>query len=216
MSNYSPEYNISDRIVLNLEAILQTLCGKPEVTRDINFQAQTSDLPLTQAEQRVSAGLMRVNHSGEVCAQALYNGQAVFARDPEVQKVLLHSAYEENDHLNWCKTRLEELHSSASIFNPLWYAGSWALGSFAGLCGDKWSLGFIAETENQVAEHLESHLQRLPRNDTVSRNIVSQMKIDETAHETVALENGGAALPILVKKAMRITSKIMTTLSFYY
>jgi ubiquinone biosynthesis monooxygenase Coq7 len=157
---------------------------------------------------------MRINHVGEVCAQALYQGQATTARLDTVRDKMERAAQEENDHLAWCEQRLEELDSHKSYMNPLWYAGSFAIGAAAGMAGDKWSLGFVVETERQVVRHLEKHLGRLPAQDEKSRAILEQMKVDEAHHATTALQAGGAELPAPIKTAMRISSKLMTTLAY--
>jgi ubiquinone biosynthesis monooxygenase Coq7 len=157
---------------------------------------------------------MRVNHVGEVCAQALYQSQKLFARNPEIQEMLHHSGQEEMDHLAWCETRLHELGSHTSYLNPFWYAGSFAIGMVAGLAGDKWSLGFVAETEKQVENHLESHLEKLPQNDHRSRAIVDQMRLDEIEHGQAAVQAGGASLPRPVQQMMKAMSKIMTTSAY--
>jgi ubiquinone biosynthesis monooxygenase Coq7 len=169
---------------------------------------------LNALEREHSAGLMRVNHVGEVCAQALYQSQKLVARNPEIQAMLRHSAQEEMDHLAWCETRLHELGSHTSYLNPIWYVGSFAIGLLAGLAGDKWSLGFVAETEKQVENHLESHLQKLPSEDYRSRAIVDQMRIDEIEHGQAAIEAGGVALPKPIKNAMQAMSKIMTETAY--
>jgi len=163
--------------------------------------------------RNTSASLMRVNHVGEVCAQALYQGQALTSRSVEVREKMNEAAEEEIDHLNWCFRRIEQLDSHTSYLNPIWYLGSFALGLGAGLAGDKWSLGFLAETERQVVEHLESHLDRLPEEDTVSRAIVAQMAEDEAKHAEMAMRNGAAELPEFIKRAMKATARIMTQLS---
>ncbi len=160
------------------------------------------------------SGLMRINHTGEVCAQALYQGQAMTARLTHVRENMERAALEENDHLDWCNNRLQELGGHTSYLNPLWYLGSFTLGATAGLVGDKWSLGFVAETEKQVVKHLENHLQKIPENDQRSRAILEQMKIDEERHGTMALNAGGMELPEPVKKLMGLTSKVMTTLAY--
>ena len=157
--------------------------------------------------------MMRVNHCGEVCAQALYQGQALTARSQEVRTSMDAAAREEIDHLEWCQQRLGELGSHTSYLNPLWYSGSLGLGLLAGLVGDKWSLGFLAETERQVVRHLEGHLDRLPEGDSKSRAIVEQMKQDEAKHATMALVEGAADLPPAIKVFMTLTAKVMTTLS---
>ena len=158
---------------------------------------------------------MRVNHTGEICAQALYSGQALFARDERVRAVLLGAAAEERDHLAWCRGRLTELGSRPSLLDPLWYAGSFALGVVSGVAGDRWSMGFLAETEAQVERHLEGHLERLPREDLRSRAVVMQMRDDEHRHGAAGREHGAAELPAPVKAAMRIASKVMTRTAYY-
>jgi ubiquinone biosynthesis monooxygenase Coq7 len=157
---------------------------------------------------------MRVNHSGEVCAQALYQGQALTARQPEIQQALKAAASEETEHLNWCESRIHDLGGRKSLLNPAWYAGSLAIGALAGALGDKWNLGFLAETERQVARHLDGHLQRLPAGDAKSRAVVEQMKEDEVRHATTALEHGGAELPAPVKAAMKLSARMMTATTF--
>ncbi len=154
---------------------------------------------------------MRINHTGEVCAQALYQGQALTARKPEVRRSMERSAAEENDHLAWCEERVEELGGRLSLLNPFWYASSFALGAAAGLAGDKWSLGFVAETEKQVEGHLDEHLAQVPESDCRTRAILEQMKEDEIRHGRKAKAHGGVELPEPVKLAMKLTSKLMTT-----
>ena len=158
---------------------------------------------------------MRVNHAGEVSAQALYQGQAITARDRDVRDKLYQSAQEENDHLLWCEDRLHEVGGHTSRLNALWYLGSLGVGVIAGLAGDRWSLGFLAETERQVVRHLEGHMERLPAHDARSRAIVAQMKEDEGHHTTVAIENGAAELPWPVRRAMSLVSKVMTRTAYY-
>ena len=158
---------------------------------------------------------MRVNHSGEICAQALYQGQALTARDPAVQQVLQQAAQEETEHLAWTARRVHELGGHLSLLNPLWYGGSLALGACAGLLGDKWNLGFLAETERQVGEHLQNHLARLPQQDAKSRAVVAQMYADETRHGDMAARLGGAELPSPVKMAMRLSSRVMTRATYW-
>ena len=168
------------------------------------------------AGERARAGhLMRVNHSGEICAQALYQGQALTARRLSVREKLEQAASEENDHLAWCDDRIRDLGARTSYLNPLWYAGAFTLGAMVGLAGDKRSLGFLAETERQVVAHLEKHLARLPAGDSKSRAILDQMRVDEAHHATVALESGGSALPDPVKGLMFLTSKIMTSTAYW-
>ena len=165
--------------------------------------------PLAEPERAAAASLMRINHAGEVAAQGLYHGQALFARDVEVRRHLLEAAAEEQDHLNWCEGRLRELGDGPSKLQPLWYAGSFAIGALAGLTGDAKSLGFVAETEKQVSDHLAEHLERLPASDTASRAVLSQMKADEERHGEAALAAGGHRPPPLVRGLMRAVSQVM-------
>lgn len=165
-------------------------------------------------EREHAAGLMRVNHAGEIAAQALYQGQSVFARDANVRETMRQSAEEEVDHLAWCEERLAELGSGPSKLAPFWYAGSFAIGALAGAAGDRWSLGFVAETERQVEAHLDSHLERLPEHDARSRAIVEQMKADEIRHGEKAVHLGAARLPWPIRQLMRLTSKVMTTTAY--
>lgn len=169
---------------------------------------------LSPAEQQHAAGLMRVNHVGEVCAQALYRGQAVFCRDVSIRNVLHQAAAEEVDHLAWCRDRLEELNSRPSLLNPLWYLGSFSLGALASRAGIPRNLGFMAETERQVEQHLDGHLEQLPAHDERSRRIVEQMRDDEIQHRTTAETHGAVPLPGPVKLAMRLMSKVMTTTAY--
>jgi ubiquinone biosynthesis monooxygenase Coq7 len=173
-------------------------------------EAQKADAALTAEEKRESAALMRVNHAGEVAAQALYHAQALFARDPEVREFMLNAARDETDHLAWCETRLAELGSRPSLLKPLWYAGSFGIGTLAALMGDRASLGFVAETERQVEGHLKGHLDRLPDNDLRSRAIVEAMQHDEQGHGQQALGAGGVHLPGPVRELMRQTARVMT------
>jgi len=170
--------------------------------------------PLTKIERKHSAGLMRVNHSGEVCAQALYQGQSLTAKLPEIRKEMKQAADEEMDHLAWCEQRLDNLGSHTSLLNPVWYGLSFALGAGAGLISDKISLGFVAATEQQVCKHLKNHLENLPSNDYQSKAVVSQMLDDEAEHADTALKAGGADFPRPVKTAMSAVAKVMTTLSY--
>lgn len=198
-----------DKFITELDKGLRTVFSTAHSSRPHPDQA-AGETPLTEAERRHAAGLMRVNHSGEVCAQALYNGQALTARDPAVVAALKQASQEETEHLAWCERRIAELGGHKSLLNPLWYAGSFALGALAGAIGDKWSLGFLAETEHQVGGHLQEHLSQLPASDKKSRAIVTQMQIDEAAHATTAIEHGGVDLPLPVKTTMKLTSKILT------
>ncbi len=203
-----------DRLILEFDTALRSVVGGANAQRPIPGSNLASNSGLDAAERKHAAGLMRVNHVGEVCAQALYQSQKLVARNPEIQEMLNHSGQEEMDHLAWCETRLQELGSHTSYLNPLWYAGSFAIGMAAGLAGDKWSLGFVAETEKQVENHLESHLQKLPKEDQRSRAIVDQMRIDEIAHGQAAKNAGGAHLPEPIQKIMQAMSKVMTTTAY--
>ena len=208
-------YSAFDQFISQADHALRTVLGKPGVTERSSPAAGINDSKLNDEERKHSAGLMRVNHAGEVSAQALYQGQALTARLEEVRASMERAALEENDHLAWTEKRLDDLGDRKSILNPLWYAGSFAIGAFAGAIGDKWSLGFVAETEHQVIKHLDEHLDRLPASDARSRAILLQMKEDEAHHATIALEGGGAELPWPVKKIMQAMSKVMTTTTYY-
>jgi 3-demethoxyubiquinol 3-hydroxylase len=177
--------------------------------------AASSPPSLSEAEKRASAGLMRVNHAGEIAAQALYHGQALVARSDTTRALLLKAAHEETDHLAWCETRLKELDSRPSLLNPLWYAGSFAIGAAAALLGDRASLGFVVETERQVEGHLDEHLARLPQDDTRSRAILQTMRTDEIAHGVSAKAAGGAELPSPVRFLMRNTARLMTSTAYW-
>ena len=203
-------YSPADRLLIGFDQALQTLFGRPRTSQRDN---PASNLPETEqgdAERRHIARLMRINHTGEVCAQALYQGQALTARLPQVRDSMERAALEENDHLAWCEQRLQQLDDRKSLSNPLWYAGSFLLGAGAGLAGDKWSLGFVAETEHQVCEHLQSHLDQLPPEDQRSRAILEQMQHDEQRHATAAIEGGAAELPAPIRFAMKLSAKAMT------
>jgi ubiquinone biosynthesis monooxygenase Coq7 len=216
MNHSSNQRNLSfiDQIIDNLDKGIRASLTKPSAQR-ISPAAAYEDDPIggNEALRKKSAGLMRVNHVGEVCAQALYQGQALTSRSPTVRAKMHGAAEEEIDHLNWCYERIEQLDSHTSILNPLWYAGSFALGFGAGLAGDKWSLGFLAETEKQVVAHLNSHLHRLPEEDVISRAVVSQMASDEAKHAEMATKAGAAELPSPVKNLMKLSAKLMTTVS---
>ena len=207
-------YTPIDKLIGNVDNALRTIVGRPQITERPNPAQGMDEAEMNEAEKKHAAGLMRVNHAGEVSAQGLYAGQALTARLPDVREKMERAAMEENDHLEWCERRLDELGSHKSLLNPLWYFGSFAIGAAAGVAGDKWSLGFVAETEHQVIKHLDEHLQSLPQQDVKSRAVVEQMKEDEAHHATVALQHGGAELPAPVKKMMGLTSKIMTSLAY--
>ena len=203
-----------DRLILEFDTALRSVVGGAHAHRPTPGADFGGSSSLDAAERKHAAGLMRVNHVGEFCAQALYQSQKLVARNPEIQEMLDHSGQEEMDHLAWCETRLQELGSHTSYLNPLWYAGSFAIGLAAGLAGDRWSLGFVAETEKQVENHLESHLEKLPKEDQRSRAIVEQMRIDEIAHGQAAKNAGGANLPEPIQKIMQAMSKVMTTTAY--
>ena len=202
-----------DHLLSAADSALRTLSGAGTASRPCPTPSPTPSAPaaLDDAQRRLSGALMRVNHVGEVCAQALYNAQALSTRDPALRRQFEHAAREETDHLAWTQQRLRELGAHASLLNPLWYAGSFAIGLLAGRAGDAVSLGFVVETERQVEQHLESHLQRLPDADTASRAIVAQMKEDEAGHAAGAQAAGAAPLPAPVRWAMRLAARVMTT-----
>jgi len=204
-----------DALILNLDQGVRTVFGRPKVTGRVNPAEGEAEVELDDRERRRSAGLMRVNHTGEVCAQALYQGQALTARLPQVREKMEQASQEENDHLVWCEGRIKELGSHTSYLNPLWYLGSFAMGAAAGLAGDRWSLGFVAETEHQVVDHLNDHLERLPPQDEKSRAIIEEMRDDEGHHATVALEAGGVELPRPIRRLMALTSKVMTRTAYH-
>jgi len=202
-----------DRLLADAQNALETVAGAPRAARP-NPAAQEADVVLDDAERRHAAGLMRINHVGEVCAQALYVGQASVARDPQTRAHLLEAAQEETDHLAWCADRLRELDSRPSLLNPVWYAGSYAIGVLAGLRGDGWNLGFVVETERQVEAHLEEHLQTLPPADGRSRVILETMKDDEARHADHAEAAGARVLPQPVPTLMAAASKLMKAVAY--
>ena len=203
-----------DSLIIEFDKGLRTLFSVMPSVRE--FPGGLCGEPaLTEADKTLAGALMRVNHVGEVCAQALYQGQALTCRDPETRKTLEKAASEENEHLAWTAHRLDELGSHKSVLNPLWYLGSLSLGAIAGGFGDTWSLGFLAETERQVGEHLDHHLSELPAQDTSSRAIVQQMKADEMRHADTAVGLGARELPASVKLAMRMAAGVMTRAAYY-
>lgn len=210
----APALPTLDRLITLFDRSLRTLAAPPRARRPSPADGQPNE-PLDSAERRHAAGLMRVNHAGEVCAQALYQGQALFARDPASRAALDQAAEEEWDHLAWCAERLSELDADPSALNPLWYGGSLALGAAAALAGDRWSLGFLVETERQVEAHLEGHLDRLPDQDARSRAIVTRMRDDEAQHADRALDLGAAALPAPLRGLMRLSARLMTASSYW-
>ncbi len=211
MRHYSP----IDHLLINLDQALRTVAGKPAVTERANPADAHAESELSAAQKQRTARLMRVNHAGEVAAQALYQGQALTTHTPEVREKMQRAVQEENDHLAWCETRIKELDSHTSVLNPAWYIGSFAIGALAGRAGDKWSLGFVAETEQQVVKHLEEHLRQLPPHDVKSHAILEQMRRDENHHATTALEAGGAPLPTPIKHLMQLTSQVMTRTAYW-
>jgi len=204
-------YTRQDSLLIEFDQALRTLFGRPQVTERTNPANDIADTELSDEQRDHIARLMRINHTGEVCAQGLYQGQAVAARDPAVRSSMQRSAAEENDHLDWCEQRVEELGGRLSLLNPLWFAGSFAIGAAAGIIGDKWSLGFVAETEKQVESHLDHHLKEVPTEDQRTRAILEQMKADEIEHGQKALDHGGVQLPAPVRGLMKFTAKLMTT-----
>lgn len=211
MRNYSP----IDKLFLNLDTGLRTVFGQPVLTERPNPAQHLPDAELSESERMLAGRLMRINHAGEVSAQGLYQGQALTARLPEVREKMERAALEENDHLEWCERRAKEMGTHVSYLNPVWYVGSLAIGAIAGAAGDKWSLGFVVETEHQVVKHLDEHLAQLPEHDQKSRAILEQMKTDEAHHATLALHAGGAPLPAPVKTLMGLVSKVMTRTAYW-
>ena len=200
-------------LILAADSALRTLWAEPRASRPTP-QAATAELVMTDAERREAAALMRVNHVGEVCAQALYTGQALACNDSTLRAKLAEASREETDHLAWTAQRLHELNDRPSLLNPLWYAGAFAIGYAAGrLGGDRVSLGFVVETERQVEAHLQSHMDKLPAADSASRAIVAQMKADEIAHAQMAQKSGAVELPGPVKALMKTAAKVMTTVA---
>jgi ubiquinone biosynthesis monooxygenase Coq7 len=202
-----------DQFILEFDKALRTVFA-PAPTRRPMPGADLPEAELNDAERRHAAALMRINHCGEVCAQALYQGQALTSRDPAVKQAMEEAAWEETEHLNWTERRIAELGGRKSLLNPLWYAGSLAIGIAAGKLGDAWNLGFLAETERQVEAHLDNHLATLPAGDRRSWAVLDQMKTDEVRHAETAVRMGAHDLPLAVKAAMRMSSKVMTSLSY--
>jgi len=220
----SLNYSVADQVIREFDIALRSVFGGANSHRSNpadqlnkakgNKQVLTSKAVMSTQEQAHAAGLMRVNHVGEVCAQALYQAQKLVARDPQTKELLSRAASEEMDHMAWCEERLKELNSHPSFLNPIWYGASFAMGLLAGLSGDKWSLGFLAETEKQVEKHLESHLEKLPQADDRSRAIVEQMRQDEIEHGSAAIQAGGEVLPQSIQTLMSQISRLMTTTAY--
>ena len=207
-------YSKLDRFIASMDEALRISTGEAPSPQRANPAGDIPPASLDEEERRHVAGLMRINHTGEVCAQALYAGQAATARFDETREAMQQAADDEIDHLAWCEDRLKELDSRPSILNPFWYAGSFALGAIAGIVGDAWSLGFVKETENQVEAHLEDHLERLPDGDARSQAILDQMKEDEARHAKMAEDAGAHDLPRPIQSAMAFTAGIMKTLAY--
>lgn len=211
----SRQYSVFDQFVHGLDQALHTIFGPAPETSRPNPAAGLAEAELAAGERGLAGRLMRVNHAGEISAQGLYQGQALTARLPTVRDKMEQAAIEENDHLAWTEERIHELGTHTSVLAPFWYAGSFTIGALAGIAGDKWSLGFVAETEHQVIRHLDSHLARVPEHDRKSRAILEQMRVDEARHATTALAAGGANLPEPVRRLMALTSKVMTTTAYW-
>lgn len=203
-----------DRFIIGFDKGLRTLFA-PAASLRPQPGEELHEEDLSPEEKRLSASLMRINHTGEICAQALYQGQAMTARNGEVAESLEQASWEETEHLSWTETRIRELGGRKSFLNPLWYTGSLAIGAGIGFIGDKWNLGFLAETERQVERHLAGHLERLPQKDFKSRAVVEQMKYDEIQHARMATSLGGVELPLPAKFMMKLSSKVMTGLTFW-
>jgi len=204
-----------DRFIIEFDKGLKTLAATAHSVRPYPDQNVSLSTELNSTEKRHAAALMRINHCGEVCAQALYNGQALTTKNPQTVRALEQASKEETEHLAWCEKRIQELGGRTSLLNPIWYVSSFTLGAIAGALGDKWNLGFLAETERQVGAHLNEHLDALPANDDKSRAILEQMKIDEAQHAATAIHLGGAELPSPIKAAMRGMSKVMTSTTYH-
>lgn len=207
--------SFAEHVLIEMDKALRTVFKPTHRPTERPTPGPSHLTPLSPSETRHVAGLMRINHTGEVCAQALYQGQALTARLTDVKAQMEQAAIEEIDHLAWCEVRLHELNSQPSFLNPLWYVQSFFIGAFAGLVGDSWSLGFVAETERQVTAHLTQHLKRLPPQDERSKAILEQMHIDEAEHAELAIQAGARELPNGIKQIMRFMSKIMTKISYY-
>jgi ubiquinone biosynthesis monooxygenase Coq7 len=205
--------NLVDRLIVGFDNGLRTLAATA-VSARAHPDAELPEAEMTPDQKRHAASLMRVNHTGEICAQALYAGQALTAKDADVREVLARAGREEVDHLAWTERRIEALGGRTSVLNPLFYAGSFALGALSGLAGDRWNLGFLAETERQVESHLRDHLDRLPEVDARSRAVVDQMRADEGRHADTAMAHGGTPLPGPVQAVMKVMAKVMTSSTY--
>lgn len=214
-SKTSRQYTPVDQCLIQLDQAVRTVFGRPPGTGRVNPTTVVVEAELDSAEQKQSIRLMRINHTGEICAQALYQGQALTARGEAVRERLQQAAAEENDHLHWCKVRIQELGGYPSLLNPLFYGGSFVIGTLNGKIGDRWNLGFVVETEHQVVRHLEAHLHRLSPQDFKSRAVLETMKEDERRHATTASEAGGVPLPLGVRLLMKAASKVMTSTTYW-
>jgi 3-demethoxyubiquinol 3-hydroxylase len=208
-------YSVLDHFINTIDEHMGAFLNQPQQTLRAYPADKVAHSVLTESERRQSEGFMRVNHAGEVSAQALYKAQAITARDSQVRDAMERSAEEEIDHLVWCEERLHELGGRTSHLGPFWFLGSFTIGSLAGLIGDKWNLGFVVETENQVVTHLDEHLEKIAENDLRSRAVLEQMREDEAHHASIALRAGAKELPVPVKKLMQLSSKIMTKTAYW-
>jgi ubiquinone biosynthesis monooxygenase Coq7 len=210
----SRSFSLADRLLIAADQAARTVLAQSHAARP--YPSADTPETITEPTQRAqAAALMRVNHAGEISAQALYQGQAFVAQNPATRESLMEAAREENDHLAWCAQRVEELGGRLSVLNPLWYAGSFTIGALAGLAGDKTSLGFVAETERQVVEHLDGHMKQLPADDARTRAIITQMSADEERHGRDALLAGGAELPFFARALMKLTARVMTRTAYW-
>lgn len=211
------KFTLIDQFLAEVDQSLRTVYGRPPVTERADPAAGIPEkADMTDSERELAARLMRINHAGEVSAQGLYQGQALTAKREDIREQMHRAAMEENDHLAWTEKRIDELGGHTSLLNPFWYWGSFSIGALAGAIGDKWSLGFVTETEHQVVRHLNEHLEQLPADDHKSRAVLEQMREDEAHHATVALEAGGAELPLPVRKLlMPLMSKVMTKTAYW-
>lgn len=208
-------YSLLDHCIMQVDQTLKTLWAPPITTDRPCPSHAHAEVTLSKQEQRHVTGLMRINHAGEMAAQGLYQGQALTAQLPDVRQQMQQAAEEEYDHLAWCEQRLTELGSHTSLLNPIWYGGALLIGATAGIAGDKWSLGFVAETERQVTAHLDAHLEQLPAHDNKSRAILTQMREDEAQHATTATQAGATMLPDAIKTVMRFTARLMTKSAYW-
>jgi|SRR5579885_417572 ubiquinone biosynthesis monooxygenase Coq7 len=214
MNSYR-HYTFIDRLCLGVDQAVRALTDTVKTTGAAYPGKKIAEQPLSSEQRKHSAALMRINHAGEICAQALYHGQGVVSRSQDVQEKMRQAAVEEGDHLAWCRQRLDELGSHPSYLNPFWYAGSFCIGMVAGMIGDKWSLGFVAETERQVIKHLKGHLHSLPADDQRSYKILEQMESDEARHRDEAIALGAKELPKMIKQGMGLASKIMVKSAYW-